>query len=951
MGKLRDMALGLLALFFLGSMVWWLARDVIRSGEGDAAAPEADPLAQVVPEQGWLPALEDPIFSWEKDLQGWQLESESPQALAAVAPDYLPRQGEAPAPDAVPAPKVASEVLEVSTERAKAGSHSLRVPVRFPDPATIYISWGTIAAEAGGLPVKPTTDNIPSGLIGVRYIAYDVYLPEDAKGYVSCLLFLKDKDGMWFQARARTRLKPGRWTTVTADIRGGSPDVTPLGHTGQWDENQASQIRAVGVTLYGERDWTGSVWIDNFRGWMRPDRFERLVDRPRRGLPEERREELAKLMPRAADVKDEPLAILNLRTEPAMDPDESDAVPRIARFERFTLRFDLNRSIGNPFDPEQADVRATVKTPSGAVFEATGFWYQDFERRARFEGDELVPLGRPEWRVRVTPRETGRYEVTLKVKIAGEPAVSAAPVAFDAAPGPSRGFVRVSETDKHFFECEDGSFFYPVGHNVHSPVDLRCWEQIFREDPPLDRGLRMYESFFPKMAGAGQNVAEVWMASWWLGIEWTKYWRTYAGAGRYSLQHAWLLDKVLDLARAHGIRVHLVIDNHGKFSEWCDWEWELNPYYSRNPGGSGLPGVEHPSDFFANEAARQLHKQRLRYIAARWAPDPAILGWELVSEMDLVGDGAPGRNGQIGRGNRNWFRTDSVPQAWVREMLAALKDYDVYDHPATNHYATDHSWVDKKLAAEPVMDYIVCDAYRAQPGYLDMVRHTEQALGRYDKPFWVTEYGGNWDATTVPRLEADLHTGLWGTWMSDAAATPLFWWYDFIDHRDLYSQYRAFAKYIEGEDRRGLNGRLEFVTVQSGTGRLKGTMYRWKDGAYAWIYDEQSMQQMPEPDARPRYADEKAYIYGLAPGRYRVEYWDTFTGKKLETAFGRMSAGRPLELLLPPFECDIALKVKATDDSPPETDGTLPKTRGVQPPSTGTQEAPEQPAVAPPLPK
>ena len=43
----------------------------------------------------------------------------------------------------------------------------------------------------------------------------------------------------------------------------------------------------------------------------------------------------------------------------------ADSPPSVGVFEPFTVRFDLNRQIYNPFDPEFADIRATVVTPAG----------------------------------------------------------------------------------------------------------------------------------------------------------------------------------------------------------------------------------------------------------------------------------------------------------------------------------------------------------------------------------------------------------------------------------------------------------------------------------------------------------------------------------------------------------------------------------------------------------
>jgi hypothetical protein len=419
----------------------------------------------------------------------------------------------------------------------------------------------------------------------------------------------------------------------------------------------------------------------------------------------------------------------------------------------------------------------------------------------------------------------------------------------------------------------------------------------------------MYEDFFPKMAKAGENLAEVWMASWWVGIEWTRKWRDFHGPGRYSLPHAWLLDQIFAMAARHGIHIHLVIDNHGKFDDWCDPEWQTNPFNRRGIEESGY--VDYPHEYFTDEACRRYHKQRLRYIAARWGAHLNLLGWELVSEFDLAG-------GQQFR--RSFFR---MPQAreWVREMFAALRSFDPYAHPITNHYASDWKWVDRTLA-ETVLDYIVGDAYTAERGFANMAIQTDRALATFGKPFMITEFGGNWDATTPPRLEADLHCGLWSSWMTSAAGTPLFWWYDLIDRKGLYGTFGAFSKFIAGEDRRGIRGTTVHLSVSGSTSpglsgeeaalaALQGLGYLWPDGAYLWVYDAAAMRDMPLPQNRLEYRGACLDLNGLIPGRYRIEFWNTAQEGKVKEEEQTVSPGIPLRVSFPAFKNDMAAKVKA----------------------------------------
>ena len=639
--------------------IYLLISDVMRTARAKPAKPDAtrfaeEALQKVNPEEGWFPFSRDPVYDFEDGEQGWKLDEDTER-------------------------KEKQDALTTSADSFSEGKQALSIPVHFPDPATI---------------VRSNRDPSDSyKLAGVRFIAYDVKIPRECQGFVSCLFFMKDKDGLWYQARSRTALLPGRWTTVTADIRGGSPDVIPLGHLGQWDENQASRVDTVGITFYGDHEFNGRVLLDNVRAWMRAPRFTRMMDQIKasEGAPvsKDRAEKLQALREKAEKYANPDLQIINMRTIPASAPAAGGTSPKVTVpcFETFTVRFELNREADNPFDPDKADITCTVTSPNGHVAEHIGFWYQDYDREDRFSGDELKPMGRPEWRIRITPREVGTYTYVVHARLAKD-TISTKPMTFFSEASNHRGFVRVSK-DPRYFEFDNGDFFYPIGHNLHSPVDIRCWKEVFKQEPPAGRGLNMYADFFDKMKQAGENTAEVWMSSWWVGIEWTSAWRDYYGPQRYSLQNAWKLDTLLQMAREHEFNIHVVLDNHGKFSEFCDWEWELNPYNRAADAAGFLNGA---SEFFTNQQARKLHRDRLRYIAARWSSDPTILGWELVSEFDLVG----GKNRED-MNARNYFHRSQIPRDWAHEMINHMRSCDVYKHLITIHYASNYSLVDLGL--------------------------------------------------------------------------------------------------------------------------------------------------------------------------------------------------------------------------------------------------------------
>ncbi|HEY3319026.1 MAG TPA: hypothetical protein VGP72_00920 [Planctomycetota bacterium] len=906
----------LLSLGFVVLMLGLVVQDLRKMGRAKGTRPPAFELAEEAlkqfqdPATGWYPVPRDPIYDFEQDAQGWTFEADSP-ATFPITKDA-----------AQPTPPVASTnepvALQVVETEEKRLGNALSIPVRFPEPATIMREGST-------------GDSDQRRLMGVRAMAYDVKIPKECPGFVGCLLFLKDRHGLWYQARTRAALVPGEWTTVTADIRGDSPDVTPLGHLGQWDDNQATKVRTIGITFYGDKSFTGRVMLRNFRGWTRPQRFKGLVDQATNAQPPqvnaERLQNLKDLAKQASSYKEEPIRVINMRTDPpasaadTLNAKAATAMPQVRKLDTLTLRFELNRQVDNPFDPDYADITCVVESKSGKKTEHIGFWYQDYDREDRFEEDDLKPMGRPEWRVRITPREEGLHKYTLRVKLKNEQ-IELPVQQFMCVPADGRGFIRVAQKDKRFLEFENGEFFYPVGHNISSPVDIRCWSLIMKQEPPAGRGLPMYAEMFDKMQKAGENTCEVWMAAWWLGIEWTSRWRDYYGATRYSLQHAWKLDTLLKMAREHGIYVHLVLDNHGKFSCWCDWEWQDNPYNLGSPGDMGV--AETAESFFTDPTCRRWHRNKLRYIAARWGSDSTLLGWELVSEYDLVAGTTPNFKNRPGEHPRlGQFHRTATAQGWAREMINHLKQCDAYDHPVTNHYATDYKWIDVALAREnapeggPLLDYVCTDVYRPttmrymQSALDNQTWFNGQLSGEMKKPFWITEYGGDFDAAPLPMLVADVHCGMWATWMTEGMGTPLFWWYDVVDSKNLYSYYRAFSAYVRGEDRRGMKGTTVLLPITAGntSGLLQAYGYRWPGGVYGWLYNDAAMRQMPPEGERPVHEGVTAIVPDLPPGKYAVEFWDCYKGGIVKQETKEHASG-PLELKFPAFTNDIAVKVK-----------------------------------------
>ena len=145
------------------------------------------------------------------------------------------------------------------------------------------------------------------------------------------------------------------------------------------------------------------------------------------------------------------------------------------------------------------------------------------------------------------------------------------------------------------------------------------------------------------------------MIKWSNAIEWTagKGSGDFQGLGRYAQDNAYRIDKVLEDAEAHGVKVQLTFGSYLEHTEggtWNEGSWSENPYNTVNGGPCGDGGA-----FFTDATARRWYKNRLAYIVARWGQSPSIFSWELWNEV-------------------------VAPADWVREMARHLRAEDVKRH-------------------------------------------------------------------------------------------------------------------------------------------------------------------------------------------------------------------------------------------------------------------------------
>ncbi len=444
----------------------------------------------------------------------------------------------------------------------------------------------------------------------------------------------------------------------------------------------------------------------------------------------------------------------------------------VGRFERCELTFELSARYDNPYDPDEIDVGATLLSPSGKAVRIPGFYYEGFTSCLADGAETLERTGDGAWKVRFAPQETGTYTyfVTVKDKTGQTQSPARTLTVRDSL---RDGFVRRSTVVPNYLVYDSGKDYFAVGENVAWASERK---QIYD-----------YERYFDKLAASGCTYARVWMATWGLAIEWSpsdpNAQGDFGGTGKYSMENAWRLDRVLQMAEDRGIHIVLTLGTYGDLmiekGYWNEQKWLYNPYNAAQGGPCRTP-----ADMWTDEAAKGLYKKRLRYIVARWGYSQNLLALELWNEV-------------------------SAPRAWVAEMAEFIKKLDPYGHfvtislgaPPSAEYRESHIWDLDDI------DYTQIHLYGYQGNLRDLIPELSaecfNRTGRYRKPCLVAEFGidSGKDDRFYDRAGTgvNLHNGLWAAACSGSFGGAMNWWWDqYVEKKDLYPHFNALSKFVKG---------------------------------------------------------------------------------------------------------------------------------------------------------
>lgn len=420
-----------------------------------------------------------------------------------------------------------------------------------------------------------------------------------------------------------------------------------------------------------------------------------------------------------------------------------DAPASAREYSKTEFTVSMNGNWENPYLQEQVALDMVLTTPSGKTLVLPCYYVS---------GESG---GTSEWGARFTAQETGIYSYIFRQSERGRVVSESAPASLKVKSGKGHGILH--NNDNWTLRYDDGTLFRGIAENI-------CWESRDSDDSKFfsklhERADRFnYDVMLPDFAADGGNFVRVWMCSWNFPIDRQRAFNN----SRYTETTGYMnssainrLDDVITLAESLDIKFMLCM---------------------------GAGDVDTDRNFFVSDDAKVRFKNRLRYIVARWGYSPAIGMWEFFNEIDNI---------QF-RDKNNPIPAEDIV-GWHAEMAKYLKSLDPFGHIVT----TSISHRDLAgMNSIPDLDINQKHIYNATSAIPGTITDYE---ARFGKPYVIGEFGREWDWSKnfddfADEMDADFRRGLWYGIFSPTPVTPMSWWWEYFENRNMVPYFKAVRK-------------------------------------------------------------------------------------------------------------------------------------------------------------
>lgn len=192
-------------------------------------------------------------------------------------------------------------------------------------------------------------------------------------------------------------------------------------------------------------------------------------------------------------------------------------------YDKFEATFTLqNSTASNPYIPYETNVPAGMPSgtgvtvegiftaPNGTTYTQPGFIYQPYERDT--QRLQIRANGNPVWKLRFGPMQTGAWTYKIRITDASGTTeiVDATKLKFTVGTPTNalnHGFVKVSTTDKRYFEHSDGTPFVGIGAAANLTGDSFATEDLVNKIGPKSAN-------FSRTWMSGKSIAGSSWAPW-----------------------------------------------------------------------------------------------------------------------------------------------------------------------------------------------------------------------------------------------------------------------------------------------------------------------------------------------------------------------------------------------------------------------------------------------------
>jgi hypothetical protein len=439
----------------------------------------------------------------------------------------------------------------------------------------------------------------------------------------------------------------------------------------------------------------------------------------------------------------------------------------VAKWDMYEAIIDLSAAYTNPYDYTDIAVQAILTSPTGAQRTVDAFWMQDYSIDQ--STGVLSPIGTAAFRLRFMPDEQGQWSYVLSGSLqGGAPTTSAAYVfTCSGVSATSKGYIR--KTSSNYLQWDNGAQYIPVGENIAYP----------KVDVILD-----YNNYLNKLEPTGVNFLRIWMATWGVALEWTNVGGItgFNKLKQYKQTAAKQIDYLLNRGQTNGYAIMLCINYHNQVV--AGDEWENNPYNVAQGGP-----CSDPLAFFSNSTAKDIFKNRLRYLVARWGYAGSLQSWELFNEVDNT----PYYKGKL---NEVPFDNSPVIDQWHSEMASYLKSIDPH-HLVTSSCGDEKNGDGIWRSAD--IDFTQIHKYKQDPRLPRLFANlNQQRLSTYSKPVLDGEFGLIVYADQAKFVDPNgisMHNVMWATLLSGAMGSAMPWWEHWVDDQNLYPHFSRLAAF------------------------------------------------------------------------------------------------------------------------------------------------------------